>query len=243
MKLHILTCVNERNDIVSVRPFFSLEKAREEMKRQYDAERSDTGNLEIVETFSRLAENNAVLERESDDEYRYLWQITETDLEPESAGGIPVCKIVTGPDLVTAEKILRDNGIAGDETPTVLQAVGYALLDTELYPAMSRTKALADAIGEEPQDIELRIESRCGRATIKGYLTSGRVKKRHALPGGYFAFGIRHSDNDDGIPATIETDVIVNHYGDLLLKKDDRILVESLLVDRDFIKILDWNIL
>ena len=32
-----------------------------------------------------------------------------------------------------AEKILIDNGIDPEEVEVVLQAVGYALLDTELY--------------------------------------------------------------------------------------------------------------
>ena len=32
-----------------------------------------------------------------------------------------------------AEKVLVDNGIEEDEASTVLQAVGYALLDAELY--------------------------------------------------------------------------------------------------------------
>lgn len=35
-----------------------------------------------------------------------------------------------------AEQILVDNGIAQDEAPVVLQALGYALLDKELYPKM-----------------------------------------------------------------------------------------------------------
>lgn len=33
-----------------------------------------------------------------------------------------------------AEQILIDNGIEDDEAAVVLQAIGYALLDTELYP-------------------------------------------------------------------------------------------------------------
>lgn len=33
-----------------------------------------------------------------------------------------------------AEKVLVDNGIEADEASTVLQALGYVLLDTELYP-------------------------------------------------------------------------------------------------------------
>lgn len=33
-----------------------------------------------------------------------------------------------------AEQILIDNGIEPDEASIVLQAIGYALLDIELYP-------------------------------------------------------------------------------------------------------------
>lgn len=33
-----------------------------------------------------------------------------------------------------AEKVLVDNGIEEDEASTVLQAIGYTLMDTELYP-------------------------------------------------------------------------------------------------------------
>ena len=33
-----------------------------------------------------------------------------------------------------AEKCLADNGVEKDETETVLQALGYILLDVELYP-------------------------------------------------------------------------------------------------------------
>jgi hypothetical protein len=33
-----------------------------------------------------------------------------------------------------AENVLIDNGIDADEADTVLQAIGYTLLDMELYP-------------------------------------------------------------------------------------------------------------
>ena len=36
--------------------------------------------------------------------------------------------------IKAAEQILIDNGIAEEEAGTVLQAIGYTLLDTELYP-------------------------------------------------------------------------------------------------------------
>lgn len=40
-----------------------------------------------------------------------------------------------GENLIAhAESILIDNGIDPDDAPVVLQAIGYALLDTELYP-------------------------------------------------------------------------------------------------------------
>ena len=37
-------------------------------------------------------------------------------------------------NIAAAEKVLVDNGIEEDEASTVLQAIGYALMDTELYP-------------------------------------------------------------------------------------------------------------
>ena len=40
---------------------------------------------------------------------------------------------VTNEKIKSAEQVLIDNGIDKDEADTVLQAIGYALLDTELY--------------------------------------------------------------------------------------------------------------
>lgn len=36
--------------------------------------------------------------------------------------------------IENAERILVDNGIDRDDACVVLQAIGYAILDTELYP-------------------------------------------------------------------------------------------------------------
>lgn len=41
---------------------------------------------------------------------------------------------VTSYQIWKAERVLSDNGIESDEVDTVLQAIGYVLLDTELYP-------------------------------------------------------------------------------------------------------------
>lgn len=40
--------------------------------------------------------------------------------------------------ITAAEKCLIDNGIDPDEASIVLQAIGYILLDTELYPDTER---------------------------------------------------------------------------------------------------------
>lgn len=43
-------------------------------------------------------------------------------------------KYITQKQLRDAEQCLIDNGIDDDETMNILQALGYILLDTELYP-------------------------------------------------------------------------------------------------------------
>lgn len=41
--------------------------------------------------------------------------------------------LVSKEQIKQAEKCLQDNGIESDECSTVLQALGYILLDTDLY--------------------------------------------------------------------------------------------------------------
>lgn len=41
---------------------------------------------------------------------------------------------ITKEQIKAAEQVLIDNGIDADEAETVLQAIGYTLLDEELYP-------------------------------------------------------------------------------------------------------------
>ena len=42
--------------------------------------------------------------------------------------------IIAVEKIKSAEKCLIDNGIEPDEAGTILQALGYILLDSELYP-------------------------------------------------------------------------------------------------------------
>lgn len=47
---------------------------------------------------------------------------------------ITIWTVITEAQRDTAEKVLVDNGIEPDEACVVLQALGYVLLDEELYP-------------------------------------------------------------------------------------------------------------
>lgn len=47
----------------------------------------------------------------------------------------PIITDITEQQIVAAEKCLIDNGIDVDEADTVLQAIGYILLDINLYPS------------------------------------------------------------------------------------------------------------
>jgi len=49
-------------------------------------------------------------------------------------------KFVDQIDVARAEKVLIDNGIEADEAAIVLQAIGYTLLNTELYPPLEPVK-------------------------------------------------------------------------------------------------------
>ncbi|MFR9514441.1 MAG: LPD28 domain-containing protein [Rikenellaceae bacterium] len=48
--------------------------------------------------------------------------------------------------------------------------------------------------------------------------TNGRID-RDKVPQGYYAYDIRHGDDDDMEAATIEPEVMVNHFGTILTKE------------------------
>lgn len=51
----------------------------------------------------------------------------------KDGGKLEFHSVITKEDVERAEQVLIDNGIEPDEASTVLQAIGYALLDLELY--------------------------------------------------------------------------------------------------------------
>ncbi len=52
-------------------------------------------------------------------------------MKPKS--GLGIMKVVNAEDIKRAEQVLVDNGIEEDEADIVLQAIGYVLLNKELY--------------------------------------------------------------------------------------------------------------
>lgn len=62
--------------------------------------------------------------------------ITTYILKKEEKGaGIAVRRTnITPEDIKRTKQVLIDNGIEEDEVDSVLQAIGYTLIDTELYP-------------------------------------------------------------------------------------------------------------
>ncbi len=58
----------------------------------------------------------------------------ETQLANVADSGSILNKFPRKEAIEAAKQVLIDNGIDEDEAQTVLQAIGYALLDTELYP-------------------------------------------------------------------------------------------------------------
>ena len=59
-----------------------------------------------------------------------MYQQKEMSMEEKK---LLVVAQVTNETIKNAEQVLIDNGIDNDEADAVLQAIGYTLLDTELY--------------------------------------------------------------------------------------------------------------
>lgn len=55
------------------------------------------------------------------------------ELEAVDDGAFILHRTISQKDIVATEKVLVDNGIDEDKASTVLQAIGYTLLDVELY--------------------------------------------------------------------------------------------------------------
>lgn len=62
--------------------------------------------------------------------------------------------------IKSAEQILIDNGVEADEASTVLQALGFALLDEDLYPPKYRARCIQwDRTDDDGEHIEADLPS------------------------------------------------------------------------------------
>jgi len=59
---------------------------------------------------------------------------------------IEINTTITFDNLLNTIKVLTDNGIEADEATTVLQAIGYTLLDTELFPEQEEPATQHDVV-------------------------------------------------------------------------------------------------
>ena len=113
--MYILNCTCER-EIEEPRIFWGKQTAKDimideanECARDEKAEFSEDGNEAWCENMNH---DNCD------------WKVSEINLND----------YITPEQKEKAKQILVDNGIEEDEAEIVLQAIGYALIDTELYP-------------------------------------------------------------------------------------------------------------
>ena len=122
MKMFIVTAVDISETADGKARVLAVCNTRDEAKSfvKNDIENfiNDAAEMNPVADFEKMSV------RTEDDMYGCEWNIEEVDFEMP-----PINKS----KVEAAEKVLVDNGIEEDEASTVLQAIGYTLLDAELY--------------------------------------------------------------------------------------------------------------
>lgn len=122
MKTYIVTCVNISK--------FSKPKPR---VCTMCATRDEAKNY-VKEEINEWADNRAGTEIEVDYENMSAGYVDGRDRCEWSIDEIDIMPYDYKKNLTATEQVLIDNGIEEDEASTVLQAIGYSLLNTELYP-------------------------------------------------------------------------------------------------------------
>lgn len=67
------------------------------------------------------------------------------------------------------------------------------------------------------EDIDLHLEKmklEIGDKTYKVFFSESRISREGAT--GLYVYSIRHADDDDAIPYSVENSVAVNRYGDIV---------------------------
>lgn len=99
------------------------EKDREWMKNRV---------FEIIDDVEGGDENELIKISEVGSEYTFI-EVFAHELELTEEHPLKVKAFISKGDIKKAEQVLIDNGVEEDEAETVLQALGYVLLNTELY--------------------------------------------------------------------------------------------------------------
>lgn len=113
--------------------------------------------------------------------------------------------MISRDDIRKAEEVLIDNGIEKDEAPVVLQALGYVLLDKELYPD--------DDAGEKEN-----TEETVKKNEPAPLPPSGNVMRSVACPG-----APKEYTNNDRIRAFLESadEVALKRFWDVVVEQMD----------------------
>ena len=122
MKMFIVTAVDISETVDGKARVLAVCNTQEEAKNFVKNDMEDFIN--DADEMNPISDFDTMSARTEDGMYGCEWNIEEVDFAMP-----PIHKS----KVEAAEKVLVDNGIEEDEASTVLQAVGYTLLDTELY--------------------------------------------------------------------------------------------------------------
>lgn len=127
-------------DVVELEKKFYLRNSKGFQECIFDATKTKGNTSEIYSEKIEEAEQVLIDNDVDPDEAQIVLQalgyvLLGKELYPEDGSNVRfVSSDITLGRIAKTERVLADNGIDPDETQTVLQALGYILLDEELYP-------------------------------------------------------------------------------------------------------------
>lgn len=124
MKLHIVTTVDTSETADGKARIVKICKNRNEAIEYVNKDMESF--VADADGMSLEVEKDKMSIHTSDYQYGCEWNIEAIEIFPSNE------------QIKKSEQVLIDNGIESDEAQTVLQAIGYTLIDTELYPDESK---------------------------------------------------------------------------------------------------------
>ena len=122
MKRYIITAVDTSDTCDGkarvLKSCVTYAEAKDFVRHDMETYLTTNSNLDIITDWNRMSAWT------KDGTIGCEWNIEELDIEPYDYKK----------NIIATEQVLIDNGIDADEADVVLQAIGYTLLDMELYP-------------------------------------------------------------------------------------------------------------